>query len=260
MMKYTFKPGLIPTLAFLVILPCLIALGFWQVDRADQKRAILAGMDHARTEAPLNLIQAMTDLKTQAYYGIQLEGRFMPNEDMLLMHANEHNQVGYYVLSSFETEYQGSQVYILVNRGFIEGKSPAPLRGSAPFEKGATKHSSARNEKGATQHNPSQTQVIRGIITRPQPTRFILGETVPDPKAKPLMVQRTDLEAISQVTGRTYLPLVVLAEGDLSDGLLRDWQLNVMPPEKHLGYALQWFALALCLVIIYIVVNLRRRP
>lgn len=243
-MKYTFKPDLIPTLAFLVILPCLVALGFWQLDRAEQKRAILAGMDHARTEAPLTLTQAMTDLKAQAYYGIQLEGRFLPDEDMLLMHANEHNQVGYYVLTPFATEYQGENVYLLVNRGFTPAKSPAPLRGSAPFAKGAT----------------SQRQVIRGIITRPQPTRFILGETVPDPKAKPLMVQRTDLEAITQVTGRTYLPLVVLAEGELGDGLLRDWQLNVMPPEKHLGYALQWFALALCLVIIYIVVNLRKRP
>lgn len=234
MNRYTFKPGLIPTIAFLVILPCLIALGFWQLDRAKQKQAILAGMAHARTEAPLSLAQAMKDLKSQAYYGIALEGRFLPGEDLLLMHANEANQPGYYVLSVFETQLEGKTVALWVNRGFT------PL--------------------AVLPENPSQVHAIRGIITRPQPTRFILGETVPNPQAKPLMVQRTDLEAISEVTGRDYLPLVVLAEGDLGDGLLRDWQFNVMPPEKHQGYALQWFALALCLVIIYCVVNLKKRP
>ncbi len=31
-----------------------------------------------------------------------------------------------------------------------------------------------------------------------------------------------------------------------------------MPPEKHISYAVQWFALALALVVIYIAVNTRR--
>jgi surfeit locus 1 family protein len=32
-----------------------------------------------------------------------------------------------------------------------------------------------------------------------------------------------------------------------------------MPPEKHMGYAIQWFALALCLAMIYLFVNLKKR-
>lgn len=232
MMKLSFKPSLLPTLAFILILPCLIALGFWQLDRAAQKRAIIEGMTHALNDAPLTLTQALSDPAQYAYYGIQLEGRFLPGEDILLMHALEKGQPGYYVLSSFQTQYQGKPAEVLVNRGFVV--RPAP--------------------------SSSQVTLIHGIITRPQPKRFILGETVPEPSTKPLMVQRTDLEAISRVTGHTYLPIIVLADNDLGDGLLRHWQLTVMPPEKHLGYAVQWFGLGLCLVIIYIVVNVRRRP
>jgi cytochrome oxidase assembly protein ShyY1 len=37
-----------------------------------------------------------------------------------------------------------------------------------------------------------------------------------------------------------------------------NWQPINMKPEKHLGYAFQWFALAFVLIIIFIVVNTQR--
>jgi len=35
--RFCFTPKLLPTLATLLVLPLLISLGFWQLDRADQK-------------------------------------------------------------------------------------------------------------------------------------------------------------------------------------------------------------------------------
>jgi surfeit locus 1 family protein len=32
-----------------------------------------------------------------------------------------------------------------------------------------------------------------------------------------------------------------------------------MPPEKHLSYSVQWFALALAVVIVYLVVNIKKK-
>ena len=45
-------------------------------------------------------------------------------------------------------------------------------------------------------------------------------------------------------------------------GHARDLALlsNTLPPEKHRGYAIQWFGLALATLVILIVLNLRRRP
>ena len=37
-----FRPGLAPTLVVLALLPLLVWLGFWQLQRADEKRALLA--------------------------------------------------------------------------------------------------------------------------------------------------------------------------------------------------------------------------
>jgi surfeit locus 1 family protein len=52
---------------------------------------------------------------------------------------------------------------------------------------------------------------------------------------------------------------VLLAAGE-ADGYLRDWRPTVMTPDQHLGYAVQWFALAVALVVIYAALNFRKRP
>ena len=60
------------------------------------------------------------------------------------------------------------------------------------------------------------------------------------------------------------LPLLkyalVIDEGE-PGGLQYDWSpIPPMGPEKHLGYAVQWFGLAVALLIIYVGVNSRRDP
>ena len=40
MASYRFKPGLVPSLMVLLLLPIFIRLGFWQLDRAEQKQTI----------------------------------------------------------------------------------------------------------------------------------------------------------------------------------------------------------------------------
>jgi surfeit locus 1 family protein len=51
--------------------------------------------------------------------------------------------------------------------------------------------------------------------------------------------------------------LVLLDPGE-PDGYVRNWSAPGFPPMRHLGYAVQWFALALTLAVIYVVTNLRR--
>jgi cytochrome oxidase assembly protein ShyY1 len=51
---------------------------------------------------------------------------------------------------------------------------------------------------------------------------------------------------------------LVLDEGQ-AGGLQYDWSpIPPMGPEKHLGYAIQWFGLAVALLIIYVGVNTHR--
>lgn len=42
-------------------------------------------------------------------------------------------------------------------------------------------------------------------------------------------------------------------------GYVRDWQIVPFSPQRHLGYAFQWFALAVGMLVIFIVVNTNRK-
>lgn len=225
-MQYSFKPKFIPTIAFLMLLPLLLWLGFWQLDRAEQKQAILDALTMAREQAPLTLEDVLINPEKVHYYGIEITGQFVPGYDVLLMHQMEGTQHGYHLLTPFEIA--PDQPNILMNRGFIGKDNLANI--PPP---------------------PTQPITIHGIIDLPKPDRFILGENILEPLQRPLQVQRVDIAEISSITGLDYYPIVVLTNRDAKI-------ITTMPPEKHLGYALQWFGLALCLSIIYIVVNIKK--
>jgi surfeit locus 1 family protein len=54
---------------------------------------------------------------------------------------------------------------------------------------------------------------------------------------------------------------IVLLDASLPDGYERQWRPALgFGPERHLGYALQWFAFAIVAVVLLIALNLRRRP
>ena len=223
----------LPTLAFLVIFPGLISLGFWQLSRAHEKEAMLAALADSTHEKPLTLAQALEDPIHRHYYGVEVEGEFIPGTDALLMHQMQAQDVGYHVLTLFQPAQGGLPVW--VDRGFL-----------------SVRH------KNKIPPAPTQPLLIRGIIDLPKPDRFILGENVLFPQQRPLEMQRLDVDELARLTGRPALPLVLLDETDLQDGLIRSWEIVVMPPSKHYGYAVQWFALAACLMVIYIVVHVNK--
>ncbi len=224
----------LPTLAFLVMLPFLISLGFWQLSRAHEKEAILAALQDSTHHTPLSLTQALQHPERYHYYGIAIQGHFLPNTDALLMHQMQAQDVGYHVLTLFQPETGGKPVW--VDRGFL-----------------SVRH------KNEIPSPPTQPLLIRGIIDLPEPDRFILGENVLFPSQRPLEMQRVDVDELEKLMGKPALPITVLLETDVQDGLTRDWEIVVMPPEKHVGYAVQWFAMALCLAVIYLILMFKKR-
>ncbi|MBW6284478.1 SURF1 family protein, partial [Pseudomonas aeruginosa] len=73
----------------------------------------------------------------------------------------------------------------------------------------------------------------------------------------PRLVTQLDIPALWQAFGRAGLPWEIRLEpGDASFDT--DWPLVSMPPERHTGYAVQWFALATALLALYLYLGVRR--
>ena len=75
----------------------------------------------------------------------------------------------------------------------------------------------------------------------------------------PKVVQEFQLESLEQLLGVKLQPLLLLLEKDDEFGFIRDWKpVYGVTPDKHRAYAVQWFTLAVVLLLIYIGVNSRR--
>ena len=69
----------------------------------------------------------------------------------------------------------------------------------------------------------------------------------------PLRIQQVDLKALSSLLGENVFPMLVNFKAPcLYSFEVPPFQSEEFPPERHFGYAFQWFSLALTLSILYI--------
>ena len=72
----------------------------------------------------------------------------------------------------------------------------------------------------------------------------MLAEQVYTTNALPLRVQQIEIEKLGRLFSKQLLPFAVYLDKNEVIGYKKYWQPIVMPPEKHRGYAFQWFSLA----------------
>lgn len=237
MRRYRFRPSLIPTLALLLLVPILAALGFWQLDRAEQKRAIQQEYDRRSQDAHAQIggrIQQAEDLR---FYRVIAQGTYEPQYQVLIDNRVHHGRAGYHVITPLRIV--GSDVRVLVNRGWI------PL--------GRTRDELPRFD------TPEGVQKVTGVATVPRAKVFTLAETAPITGQWELLWQHVDMRRYADAVPFSVQPVVILLDPDNpSGGFVREWARLDAGIAVHQGYAVQWFALAAALIVIYIVVNLRR--
>ena len=76
----------------------------------------------------------------------------------------------------------------------------------------------------------------------------------------PAVVQVVDVAILSERLGYPLRMYQIELDATVPEGYKREWKTNVpIPPEKHLAYAVQWFALALTLTVLFIWMGIRNR-
>lgn len=222
-----------------ILLLCLLVnLGFWQMRRAHAKEFLLERLAQRTQLAPVTLDQLLSHGSDLADYPLQVTGRFLEQYSLLLDNRSHNGIAGYQVLTAFLTEGR----ILLVNRGWI---ARGPSRDVFP-------------EIPAVAAQPTSDgtlQRVSGVTHQPSPNYFVLKEDDYTKVSWPYLIQKIDLEKSSLLFDYPVLPFVLRLQPDQSSGFVREWHNNIMGPEKHYGYALQWFSLAFALVVIYLVVN-----
>jgi len=73
------------------------------------------------------------------------------------------------------------------------------------------------------------------------PKKAFTLKDIPEPNTWPKVVDTLGAQNIQTALGNKFYPALFLLEDKADDGLKRQWVFSVMPPEKHQGYAVQWF-------------------
>jgi surfeit locus 1 family protein len=239
MAKYRFKPKGVPTLAVLLLLPLLISLGFWQLNRAHEKLTIQRAFLERGSAEPVALGNELLDPTQHHFRRAEAHGVFEPQFQILLDNRVHRGRAGYHVLTPLRVD--GSNTRILVDRGWISWGDD--------------------RQRLPEIDTPTTRLRVTGRLIRPHDTYF----TLQDDSALTgvgTVWQNLDLDRYRKLVGVPMQPLVLnLDAGDPQvGGFVREWPTyHDAWIDRHRGYAFQWFSLAAALVIIYIVVNIRRR-
>lgn len=205
-----------------LLLPLLISLGFWQLERADEKRALL---DSWQQSTPASVLPDDLQLSAAQYQTVALQGYFDTERYFLLDNRTRKGKAGFEVVAVFKPSDQGRNV--LVNLGWVA----APNREWLP-----------------PVSIPSGLISIEGGVRQLEQT-FVLGSDI-EQRAWPRIIQRVDQAEIEQQLGFQVVPALIHLGQPLISGLDIDWSWTLMLPEKHQAYAAQWFCMAAALAVL----------
>lgn len=233
---YRFRPSLWPTLAVVLLLPLLLGLGVWQLDRAAQKQALLDSMATAGAAEPLALLDLRPDYDAVRHRRAAGAGEYDGERQFLLENQIRDGLSGYQVLTPLQLADGRA---LLVDRGWV----PAPaLRSRLPEIE-----------------TPAGERQVRGRLDSGPAVGLKLGAAAAEAQGWPQRLQYLDYDHIAESLPYPILPYLLRLDPDLPDGYRRDWEpAPRMGPATHHGYAVQWFGLALALLVIYVAVNLKR--
>jgi surfeit locus 1 family protein len=195
-------------------------LGAWQINRGYDKHAT---QQLYRDESGYSHWQHGAD--TRAYQRLRIRGTFDADHQIVLENIITESRNGYYIVTPLVVDENAP--LLLVNRGWLQ-KTDAALAASA-FDL------------------PSTQLTVRGRVGALPRAAFRMGDAVTPSAVWPKTAVYPTLADISAVLGRDVQPFVLLLDQDDAYGHYRRWQPAGFGPDKHFGYALQWFAMAMML-------------
>ena len=217
-------------LAALITVSGTARLGWWQLDRAAQKNALLNARDEQGRLAPLTAVQLARDTGSAAaqwHRKATVDGSWLIDATVYLDNRPMNGRTGFFVVTPLLLD-DGHAV--LVQRGWLP-RDAADRSRIAAFRSAAGRGT------------------ISGHIAPTTSRLYELGAAASGP-----IRQNLDAGAFALEIHRPLLPLVIVqdeAGADATDGLVRQWPLPAADVHKHYGYAFQWFSLSLLAAALY---------
>lgn len=236
--RLRFRPTLVPTVMVVAMLPVLIGLGVWQLQRLDWKADLIARIEARVAASPVAMPASIDDPAAWDYRRVRVHGRFLPRSALILLNRTHDGRPGGHLVAAFERTDTGTAdgpavgPPILIDRGWVPDTTAAVTAWPVP----------------------DGDVFVEGILRTPPPPGWFQPDN--DPIAQ--QWYWLDLPAMADALGVAPAPPMILeAAGGDGPPPIGD-QTRLALPNDHLQYALTWFGLAAVLIAIYVVYHMRR--
>ncbi len=225
-------------LAAVALTAFFVMLGQWQLGRAREKELMIAAVESAERRAP-SILSGGVVPGPERPIRIAARGRFDTSREVLLDNQSEGGKPGVRILTLFRLDGAASQ--LLIDRGWlaVDPATRKPTAIAAP---------------------PAGSVDIRGLLTALPGVGVRMGDAAIDTTEPQPLVNYLDQSALRAAFGQTLIDGLLRLDADVPGGFLRVFQPipAAMPPARHRGYALQWFALAATVLVTWLLLAFRR--
>lgn len=214
-------PSWLPLVVGTLFVALFTALGAWQISRGLDKRAneqlFLDETGYASWKNGMDV---------RPHQRLEATGRFDNEHQVLLDNITNNSRYGAYVITPL-IGLDGEPV-LLVNRGWIE-KGPG------------------MNVDASQLAVPSDLVTVRGRAGWLPRAGMKMGDAFSPGQAWPKTAVYPSFDEVEEALGMAVQPFVLLLDEGEPHGFYRKWEPGGFGPDKHFGYALQWFAMGVVL-------------
>jgi surfeit locus 1 family protein len=238
--NYIFKFKLIPTLIFAITFCGFIVLGFWQIDRADQKNVLNSNYTDRQQEAIIVLDKnnVIDEKSSLLWRKVEFEGSFINKQNIILDNQIFNQIAGFNIITPFKIK--GSDSLVLINRGW---------------------HPNLKNRETLPIINEiSDERILQGHIASFPVSGIKLGKNnIETLNSQIFRFQRLDAAELNYFFSAKIMPYMIYLDPIIDKELYGNFKLPAPDSQKNYGYAFQWFAFAITLLIIFIRLSMKRK-
>ena len=233
---YRFSPGIVMTALTFALAYVMFSLGQWQLSRAQYKDNLQNKIVERQNKQAVSYNHLPVEAEERQFLPVILEGKYDSERSILLDNRVIDGVVGYDIFTPF---IMNNGTAILVNRGFI------PLGSS---------------RQDIPQFSTPQGQlIVKGLLEKTPAKAAFQSDEFNQVKQWPGVVQFVDNAALELKLGYQLMDEIMRLDKNEAGGFKHYQPVINLDSAKNQGYAFQWFAMMAALLILYIVVNTKKR-
>lgn len=231
--KLQSRSGVWPLAAAIAGIAIAVSLGNWQLGRAAGKLELQERFDALAAQPPIFVGTAELEAADVDLRRVEARGIFEPQHTIFVDNRTRRGVPGFHVVTPLRIE--GGERHVLVNRGWVPWN---PQRSRLP---------EVRTPDGAV--------TVTGIALIPARRTLELSDKVIEGRIWQNVTVERYREAFPSLS---IQPFMIRQHNVVEDGLVREWESPDFGVDKHYGYAFQWYALAVTILVFYAVTRFRR--